>query len=386
MTEPLHVYSIGAAGDISADDWDRLSNPPSQSYDPFISHGFFTSLEESGSATSETGWRPMHLIAEDDNQQIVGIMPLYLKGHSQGEYVFDHGWARGFEMAGGQYYPKLLSAVPFTPVTGRRLFALAADEKTVRPALIKAAIELGVKWQLSSLHINFVAEELIDCLKEEQLLIRHDTQFHWENQGFTEFEQFLESLQSRKRKAIRKERRVALEAGLEVEWVSGDQIKDHHFDAFYKFYIDTFDRKWGRPYLTRAFFDMIGDKQAKDIALIFAKREDQYIAGALNFIGTDTLYGRYWGASEHHDFLHFEICYYQAIDYALAHGLNRVEAGAQGEHKLLRGYSPVKTNSAHYILHDGLRVAVEDFIADEGRYIDLQTDLLKAHLPYKKED
>lgn len=386
MIEPINIRTVSSIQDINRDDWNCLANPKTLPYDPFLTYEFFSALEDSASVVPETGWGPMHLIAEDAVGHVVGIMPLYLKGHSQGEYVFDHGWARGFEMAGGQYYPKLLCAVPFTPVTGRRIFSLQDNSAKIQTALLKSAVKHCQLRKLSSLHLNFIEDDLIPVLEEQKFLIRHDTQFHWTNQGFDTFDDFLASLQSRKRKAIKKERRVALSDDLTVEWVFGDKLENKHWDVFYQFYVDTFDRKWGTPYLTRDFFDLISEDIANDIVLIFAKREDDYIAAALNFRGGDTLYGRYWGAKEHHDFLHFELCYYQAIDFALAHGLPKVEAGAQGEHKLLRGYSPQKTNSAHFILHDGLNLAVQDFLEQEGRYVDMKNDTLKDHLPYKKSD
>ena len=383
MTVSLNIRSVQSIDEIKREDWDRLANSSDVPYDPFLSYDFFAALEHSGSVRAHTGWGPSHLVATDGTKSVVGIMPLYLKGHSQGEYVFDHGWARGFEMAGGRYYPKLLCAVPFTPVTGRRLFAVGDTAQKIKAELLKAAVKQGVSQRLSSLHINFIEPNLVPLLEDEQFLIRSDTQFQWENQGYETFDDFLSSLQSRKRKAIRKERRLALINDLEVEWVSGDDLERKHWDAFYQFYVDTFDRKWGTPYLTRSFFEFIHETLRKSIVLIFAKRGEDYIAAALNFKGSDTLYGRYWGAKEHHDFLHFELCYYQAIDYALANNLNRVEAGAQGEHKLLRGYAPQKTHSAHFILHDGLREAVKDFLIDEERFVDMRTDALKEHLPFK---
>lgn len=383
MTVSLNIRSVRSIDEIKREDWDRLANSSDVPYDPFLSYDFFAALEHSGSVRAHTGWGPSHLVATDGTKNVVGIMPLYLKGHSQGEYVFDHGWARGFEMAGGRYYPKLLCAVPFTPVTGRRLFAVGDTAQKIKAELLKAAVKQGVLQRLSSLHINFIEPNLVPLLEDEQFLIRSDTQFQWENQGYETFDDFLSSLQSRKRKAIKKERRLALINDLEVEWVSGDDLERKHWDAFYQFYVDTFDRKWGTPYLTRSFFEFIHETLRKSIVLIFAKRDEDYIAAALNFKGSDTLYGRYWGAKEHHDFLHFELCYYQAIDYALANNLNRVEAGAQGEHKLLRGYAPQKTHSAHFILHDGLREAVKDFLIDEERFVDMRTDALKEHLPFK---
>ena len=387
MTDRLIIRTLHSLKSIPADVWDRLANPPSMSYDPFLSHAFFLALESSGSAIDLTGWTPTHLVAEDDTGAILGILPLYSKTHSKGEYVFDQGWAQGFMMAGGRYYPKLLSAVPFTPVTGRRfLVGDGPDRDEVTNALIEGAVHLVETAGLSSLHINFIEGDVVPALRSHDFLLREDRQFHWEDDGYGDFDGFLQSLQSRKRKSIRRERRVALEAGIEVDWIEGAAITGAHWDAFFEFYLDTGARKWGHPYLTEAFFNRIGETMRDDIVLIMARRDGRHIAGALNMKGSRTLYGRYWGALEHHDFLHFEICYYQAIDYALAHGLSRVEAGAQGEHKLLRGYSPTKTRSAHYISHPGLRRAVEEYLEDETAYQDLHDDSMKRHLPFKRDD
>ena len=384
MSEPLTITSISSARDIEADDWDSLANPAGAPFDPFVSHAFFTALEESGSATSATGWQPLHLTARDCNGQLTGLMPLYLKSHSQGEYVFDQGWAQGFEIAGGRYYPKLLCAVPFTPVSGRRIFS-ADHAPFITSGFVDAALTFLKERGLSSFHLNFIQPDLAEQLEGKGFLLRRDTQFHWVDDGYDDFEGFLSSLQSRKRKALRKERRTALEAGIEIEWVSGSDIRPVHWDSFYKFYLDTGDRKWGRPYLNRAFFEMVGDSLAEHIVLIFALMDGKRIAGALNFKGSDTLYGRYWGALTYVPFLHFEICYYQAIDYALSAGLTRVEAGAQGQHKLLRGYAPRPTYSAHYIDHSGLKAAVRDFLEEEGRHVHYLDEVLTHHLPFKKD-
>lgn len=392
MFMPHKLRQVASVRQIPAEIWDRLANPPDAPYDPFLCHAFFLALEESGSATDYAGWAALHMVAENEAGEIVGILPLYAKSHSQGEYVFDQGWARGLMMAGGQYYPKLLTAVPFTPVTGRRFLVGAASDKlgehnkAVIRSLLNGVIEfLSVKG-ISSFHINFIEDEMIPLLEAEDLMIRHDTQFHFVDQGYGDFEGFLATLQSRKRKAIRRERRKALEAGLEVEWVEGADISPAHWDAFFEFYLDTGERKWGSPYLTESFFKQIGETRPTDILLILARNGDRYIAGALNFKGSDTLYGRYWGAVEQHPFLHFEICYYQAIDYALAHGLSRVEAGAQGEHKLLRGYAPRRTNSAHFIAHAGLRRAVENYLQEETLYQDMNEEAMRTYLPFKKSD
>ncbi len=387
MTERLIIRTMHSLKSIPAEVWDGLANPPDAAYDPFLSHAFFLALETSGSAIDETGWTPMHLVAEDEAGVVLGILPLYSKTHSKGEYVFDQGWAQGFMMAGGRYYPKLLSAVPFTPVTGRRfLVGDGPDAGEVMAALIEGAVHLVETAGLSSLHINFIESDATGVLEARDFLIREDRQFHWEDDGYGDFDGFLESLQSRKRKSIRRERRRALEAGIEVDWIEGAAITPAHWETFFAFYIDTGARKWGHPYLTEGFFEQIGAAMGDDIVLIMARRDGQHIAGALNLKGSETLYGRYWGALEHHDFLHFEICYYQAIDYALAHGLTRVEAGAQGEHKLFRGYSPKKTLSAHYITHPGLRRAVAEYLEDETQFQELHDDSMKRHLPFRRED
>ncbi|GJM01873.1 MAG: hypothetical protein DHS20C08_03740 [Rhodomicrobium sp.] len=384
------LRQVSSVADIQREEWDRLANPASAAYDPFLSYDFFLALEQSQSATRYSGWAPLHLLAEAADGSLLGILPLYAKSHSQGEYVFDQGWARGLMMAGGQYYPKLLSAVPFTPVTGRRFLvgaaagALTPEQADVIRLLVSGVMGYMNQHDISSFHINFIEADLIPLLSSLDLLIRHDTQFHFEDQGYGDFEGFLATLQSRKRKAIRRERRQALESGIEVEWVEGRDITEQHWDSFFEFYLDTGERKWGTPYLTEAFFTQIGKSRPDDILLIMAREGGRYIAGALNFKGSDTLYGRYWGASEHRPFLHFEICYYQAIDYALAHGLRRVEAGAQGEHKLLRGYTPCRTNSAHFIAHPGLRRAVVDYLDEETQYKDIHEEVMREHLPFKK--
>ena len=384
MLKPLTIYSVDKTQDIPALTWDRLANPDEASFSPFLTHAFFHALEESGSACQATGWHPFHLVAEDEEGNICGILPLYLKSHSQGEYVFDHGWAQGLEMAGGRYYPKMLSAIPFTPVTSRRVFAAKPDQQQITKQLIETAVKQVELRGLSSLHCNFIEQPLAPLLEPLGFLLRRDTQFHWQDQNYKDFEGFLACLQSRKRKALRKERKAALKDGLEVKWIEGDEIKAKHWDAFFSFYMDTGARKWGTPYLTRTFFDMIDATLKQHVVFIFAYQDGVPIAGALNFKGGSTLYGRYWGALQHHPFLHFEICYYQAIDYALAHGLTRVEAGAQGEHKLLRGYAPCETYSAHYISHPGLKRAVAQFLEEEGSYVNLRNDVLHDHLPFKK--
>ncbi|MBL6642051.1 MAG: N-acetyltransferase [PS1 clade bacterium] len=370
---------------VAAEDWDACANPDSQTYNPFLRHAFLLAMEESGSAISETGWLGQHLVLEDADGTVQAVMPLYLKNHSQGEYIFDYGWADAFHRAGGNYYPKLLSAVPFTPAGGRRLLVRdgpnAAGYET---SLLAGSLTLLDKLKSSSLHFNFLPEDSWEALGRQGFLQRTDQQFHWLNDGYQSFDGFLEALASRKRKNLRKERAKALENGIEVEWLTGDTLTEAHWDAFFHFYMDTGQRKWGTPYLTRRFFSMINDAMADDILLIMAKRDGQYIAGALNFIGGDTLFGRNWGCIEDHPFVHFELCYYQAIDFAIARGLKRVEAGAQGTHKLARGYVPHRTYSAHYIAHEGLREAVGNYLESERQYVDNDIAVLSNHTPFRK--
>jgi hypothetical protein len=370
--------------DMPAADWDAcaLAGRP---YNPFISHDFLKALEESGSATQDTGWLPQHLLLEDQSSALIGCMPCYLKSHSQGEYVFDHGWADAYMRAGGRYYPKLQASIPFTPVTGRRLLVPAdVDEREREAILLQAAIQVTDRLGVSSLHVTFLTREEWQLAGDIGFLQRTDQQFHWLNEGYGSFEDFLAALAARKRKAIKKERREALGEGIEIEWMTGRDLTEAHFDAFFAFYMDTGSRKWGSPYLTRRCFSLLGATMADRILLVLAKRAGRYIAGALNFIGEGVLYGRYWGAIEDHPCLHFEVCYYQAIEFAIAHRLARVEAGAQGAHKLARGYLPSETYSAHYIADPGLRRAVADYLKRERRAVAREIALLTDEAPYRR--
>ncbi len=309
-----------------------------------------------------------------------------MKSHSRGEYVFDHGWADAFERAGGEYYPKLQVAVPFTPVTGPRLLARpGALADAVRGGLADALAEITQESRLSSAHVTFLTEAEWRALGQRGFLQRTDQQFHWENPGYTSFDDFLSRLASRKRKAIRRERKDALENGVTAHWLTGADLTEDVWDAFFDFYMDTGSRKWGRPYLTREFFSIVGEKMADRILLVMAKRAGRWIAGAINFIGADTLYGRNWGAIEHHPFLHFELCYYQAMDFAIARKLDRVEAGAQGEHKLARGYLPAATYSAHFIANPGLRRAIAEYLTRERAYVEAAGEELAAAAPFRKD-
>ena len=356
-----------------------------EAYNPFISHAFLHSLEASGSAVARTGWQPQHLVAESEDGEVVGAVPCYLKAHSRGEYVFDRGWAEAYEDAGGSYYPKLQVSVPFTPATGRRLLARPGEgAQGVRAGLAAGLVELCRMREASSVHVTFATVEEWRLLGERGFLQRTDQQFHWENGGYSSFEDFLAALASRKRKAIRRERRDALAPGIEVEWLTGSDLTEAVWDAFFAFYMETGSRKWGRPYLTRAFYSLVGEAMRERVLLVMARRAGRFIAGAINFIGSDTLYGRHWGAIEHHPFLHFELCYYQAIEFAIARRLGRVEAGAQGEHKLARGYLPVTTHSAHHIADPGLRRAIADYLKRERAYVEMAGHELAAAAPFRK--
>jgi predicted N-acyltransferase len=344
------------------------------------------SLEQSASVGGRTGWQPRHLLAETPDGALVGAAPCYVKTHSRGEYVFDHGWAEAFERAGGDYYPKLQVAVPFTPVTGPRLLARPSPlADAVRGGLADALTEITTASDLSSAHVTFLTAPEWRLLGERGYLQRTDQQFHWENEGYATFDDFLAALSSRKRKTIRRERKDALAPGIDVHWLTGSDLTEEVWDAFFAFYMETGSRKWGRPYLTREFFSRVGQLMGDRILLVMARRAGRWIAGAINFIGAHTLYGRNWGAIEHHPFLHFELCYYQAIDYAIRHGLKRVEAGAQGEHKLARGYLPSTTYSAHFIANPALRRAVADYLNRERAYVEAAGEELAAAAPFRKD-
>jgi predicted N-acyltransferase len=355
-------------------------------YNPFISHGFLHALEASGSATARTGWQPQHLLAETADEGVLGVLPCYLKSHSRGEYVFDHGWADAYERAGGQYYPKLQVSVPFTPVAGRRLLAARkAQTNTVHRALAAGLVELCRIRDASSAHVTFALESEWRLLGQAGFLQRTDQQYHWFNAGYRSFDDFLAALAARKRKIIKRERRDALAAGIEVVWLTGSDLTEAVWDVFFAFYMETGSRKWGRPYLTRKFYSMIGEAMADRILLVMAKRAGRFIAGAINFIGSHAIYGRHWGAIEHHPFLHFELCYYQAIEYAIARRLARVEAGAQGEHKIARAYVPVTTHSAHHIADPSLRRAIADYLGRERAYVEAVGRELAETTPFRKD-
>ncbi len=381
------VRLVPGIADISAVEWDACANPDAAVANPFVSYAFLKALEDSGCVGERTGWLPRHLVVEDTAGAIAGAAPCYVKLHSQGEYVFDHAWADAYAQAGGQYYPKLLLAVPFTPVPGPRLLVRpGATAALSEQVLAAAAIEVAQQNGFSSVHLTFLDRGTQQRLAGLGFLARTGQQFHWTNQGYKSFEDFLATFASRKRKAVRKERAEALAPGIDVQLISGRDITEAHWDAFYDFYIDTGNRKWGRPYLNRAFFSRLGETMSARCLLVMARREGRFIAGALNMIGGDCLYGRYWGAIEQHPSLHFEICYYQAIDYASAHGLARVEAGAQGEHKLARGYLPVETYSAHWLADPGLSRAVAQYLRKEARLVSQSNAALAELGPYRREE
>jgi predicted N-acyltransferase len=389
MMQSLRIRIAQSLADIPAAAWDACAageDASTKSDNPFVSHAFLLSLERSRSVHGRTGWQPRHLLLETAEGELVGAAPCYVKSHSKGEYVFDHGWADAFERTGGDYYPKLQVAVPFTPVTGPRLLArsgpLAAD---VRLALADALAEITRSNELSSAHVTFLTRSEWEALGKRGYLQRTDQQFHWENEAYSSFEDFLTALNARKRKTIRRERKEALDPGIDIEWLTGSDLTECVWDSFFAFYMDTGSRKWGRPYLTREFFSRVGESMADRILLVMAKRNGRPIGGAINFIGGDTLYGRNWGAVEHHPFLHFEVCYYQAIEYAIAHKLKRVEAGAQGEHKLARGYLPATTYSAHYVAHPGLRRAIDEYLRRERAYVEAAAAELAAAAPFRKD-
>ena len=380
------VSVLSSLTEISAQDWDAVACPEAdlgRPIDPFTTHRFLAALDRSGSTGKGTGWQPRPLVARLGGK-IIGAAPMYAKGHSQGEYIFDHNWAQAYENAGGRYYPKLQMAVPFTPATGRRFLTAPGHTDAGRAALLQGALQLAAQNQISSLHITFCTEDEAEAGEAMGLMRRTTQQFHWENRGYANFDAFLSDLSSRKRKTIRKERETANAFGGTIEILTGDQIDPHHWDAFWAFYQDTGARKWGTPYLTRAAFDELHATMRNDMLLILAMRGGKPVAGALNFIGRDTLFGRYWGCVEDHPCLHFELCYYRAIDWAIQNGLARVEAGAQGEHKLARGYLPTPVHSLHWIADPGFAKAVAQYLRAEAAAVQEEIDVLTAYGPFRR--
>lgn len=373
-------------GHIAAAEWDACANPDGNTFNPFVTHAFLAALEDAGTVGGRTGWVPRHVVLEDGDGAVAGVAACYVKAHSQGEYVFDHAWAEAYMRAGGRYYPKLQVAVPFTPVPGPRLMVRSGPDHDLHEAqLASALVALCDDMKASSLHLTFLDEACANRLAKLGFLVRTGQQFHWHNAGYASFDDFLASLASRKRKAVRREREQVVLNGIEIERVTGAAITDADWDAMYAFYLDTGSRKWGQPYLNRAFFSKLGQTMADRCLLVFANREGRRIAGALNLIGGDCLYGRYWGAIEQHPSLHFEVCYYQGIAYAIEHGLARVEAGAQGEHKLARGYLPATTYSAHWIPDAGFRAAVDRFLKEEREAVREMSEIYREAGPFRKD-
>ncbi len=388
-------YTVSAVGNISEVGkaaWDRCANPWHADpdcgipFDPFVSYAFLNALEQSDSAVASTGWAPYHLVlAAEGANGALGVVPMYLKSHSSGEYVFDYSWADALQRAGGRYYPKLQIAVPFTPATGRRLLTIADNSSELEECLMGGIMQVAEKMEVSSVHITFAEQHQWERMGEAGFLQRTHTQYHWLNDGYETFDDFLGALSSKKRKNIRRERRDALANDIEIELLTGDDLKEHHWEAFYGFYVDTGNRKWGTPYLSRQFFSLMGETMPDDVLLIMCKRGGHYVAGAINFIGSECLFGRNWGCIEDHPFLHFEVCYYQAIEFAISRGLKRVEAGAQGNHKLARGYMPARTHSAHWIVNPSFRRAVDNYLADERRYVQEEIEYIQAQrTPFRR--
>ncbi|MBV9825099.1 MAG: N-acetyltransferase [Alphaproteobacteria bacterium] len=380
--ETVTLRLHGAINEIAPEAWDACAGD----INPTVSHVFLNLLEESGSATARAGWAPQHLTFADSSGRIIGVAPMYLKSHSYGEYVFDWGWADAYERSGGRYYPKLLCAVPFTPVPGPRLMLHPQAAADTQSTLVAGIVELVRQRKISSLHINFPEQTDFEALGAAGFLQRIGQQFHWVNDGYSTFDDYLAALNSRKRKAVKKERREALADGkIEIELLTGSDLTERAWDAFYKLYLGTSDRKWGSAYLTRRFFSMLGERMPDKVVLFMARHGRDYIAGAFNLLGKDTIYGRNWGAHREYRMLHFECCYYQAIDFAISHGLKRVEAGAQGPHKLQRGYLPVPTYSAHYIPDPNFRRAVAAFLDREREMVEQKIEQLAEFSPFRQE-
>lgn len=385
--QTLRLEIVTSLANVHQEDWDSCACPEmsdkGRPNDPFTTYRFLKALEDSGSVGEGTGWDPCYIMAYQGDE-LIGCAPMYRKMHSQGEYIFDQNWAHAYERAGGMYYPKLQIAVPFTPATGRRFLVKLHVADIARQALIQGALQFGAQNKMSSLHITFCTKSERELAQSSELLARVTQQFHWENNEYKSFDQFLTSLSSRKRKNIRKERAQAANFGGELVTLTGDQIQPEHWDAFWVFYQDTGARKWGQPYLTRRFFDIAQEHLRDTIALVMAKRDGRYVAGALNFIGRDALFGRYWGCVEDHPCLHFEVCYYQAIDFAISQRLDRVEAGAQGEHKLARGYMPRETHSLHWMADVGFQEAVSNYLEAEKKAVTEDIEILTKYGPFRK--
>ena len=385
MARPAVIEAVSRIADIGREAWDACACNPAFQDNPFTRFDFLDVLEQSGCAVERSGWAPRHLLLRGEDGAPEGVLPLYLKSHSRGEYVFDWAWADAYERAGGSYYPKLLCAVPFTPATGARLLVREGAAESARRTLVAGALKLCDQADASGVHINFPTEEEWRFLGEEGLLLRQDQQYHWLNPGYRDFEDYLSALSSGRRKTIRRERRDA-QAAVDIVAITGAELQEEHWDAFYRFYMDTGSRKWGSPYLNRRFFSMLGERMGERVLLILARRDGQWVAGALNLIGGDCLYGRYWGAIAEIPFLHFELCYYQAIEHAIRLGLPRVEAGAQGQHKIARGYLPTGVYSAHYIADPALRAPVARYLDHERAAVRNEMDwLTEEYSPFRHD-
>ena len=387
-TEGLKIKVLPSIHQVPPEQWDVCTRIGESSYNPFVRHAFLSALEDSGSTNADSGWHPQHVIIEDDDGKVLACSPLFLKNHSYGEYVFDWGWADAYQRAGGHYYPKLQCAVPFTPVTGPRLMthpSLNGDLKhNLKRGLLGGMVELATCLKVSSLHVTFSTAGEYELMTDAELLPRLGEQYHWENKGYTTFDDFLDELTSRKRKSIRKEREKANNSGVDIHVLAGDEIKMHHWDAFYRFYMHTSDRKWGQAYLTRSFFELLSERMGDSLLLIMGKENSQWVCGALNLLSCNTLFGRNWGTVVDYPMLHFEVCYYRAIDYAIAHKLTWVEAGAQGPHKIQRGYMPKRTYSAHWIADRGFRGAVAEFLDRERAAVAAGIDVQTSPGPFKR--
>ncbi len=370
--------------DIDAATWNACANPSGRPYNPFIDHRFLAALEDSGCVSNETGWQPFHIQLQSENRTL-GVVPMYLKSHSRGEFVFDGIFANAWYRAGGEYYPKLQVSIPFTPATGPRLLTSVPKGGLIEDQLLGVIAQVSRKLNLSSAHITFMSQEQWERAARMGFLQRVDTQFHWYNADYESFDQFLADLSSKKRKNIRRERREALQNGISIEWICGSDLQEHHWDAFYEFYVNTGYRKWGQPYLNREFFSLVSESMPDQTLLILCKRDGRYIAGAINFIGEETLFGRNWGCVEDHRFLHFEACYYQAIDFAIDRKLKTVEAGAQGGHKIARGYLPQPTYSAHYIVNDSFRDAVSQYLDEEKGFVQHDIEYIESRSPFRSD-
>jgi predicted N-acyltransferase len=384
MSREILVEAFESIAGIGREAWDACASNPAYAQHPFTLYDFLHAAEESGCASPRTGWAPRHLAVRGEDGDVAGVMPLYLKSHSRGEYVFDWAWADAYERAGGRYYPKLLSAAPFTPATGPRMILRPGEGEETQKALLAGALQLCDRFGASGLHVNFPDEAEWRFLGKQGLLLRQDQQYHWLNNGYGDFDDYLTALSSGRRKTIRRERRDA-QAAVEIHALTGKEITEDHWDAFFRFYMDTGSRKWGTPYLNRLFYSLLGERMGDKVLLVLARRHGQWIAGALNLIGGDCLYGRYWGCTEDVPFLHFELCYYQAIEHAIRLGLPRVEAGAQGQHKIARGYLPTAVYSAHFIADPALRGPVARYLDQERAAVRQEMDwLTEEYSPYRE--